>query len=136
MEQIRAEETQAASAEIAAQPNQDISQAPVDQVLAVNPNRRTKRMNPLGDVLTDQVQPAPRLSAPHEMTKIRCVQTDAVGSADSEHEVLFTWRALVGTLTPSHMIVEVEVGGQPSLQLTHRRFILVEIDVLVFDAAP
>jgi len=33
------------------------------------------------------------------------------------------------------MVVEVEVGGQTGLQLTHR-VILVEIDVVVFDAAP
>ena len=70
----------------------------------------------------------------HEMGKIRCVQTDAVGSGQST-KLLFNWRALVGTLTRSHMIVEVEVGGQPSLELTHR-VILVEIDVLIFDAAP
>ena len=33
------------------------------------------------------------------------------------------------------MVVEVEVCGQPSSQLTHC-VILVEIDVLIFDAAP
>ena len=35
----------------------------------------------------------------------------------------------------SLMVAEVEAGGQTGLQLTHR-VILVEIDVLVFDAAP
>ena len=35
----------------------------------------------------------------------------------------------------SLMVVEVEVGGQPSLQLTHC-VLLVEIDVLVLDDAP
>ena len=33
------------------------------------------------------------------------------------------------------MIVEVEIGGQPSVQLTYS-VILVEIDVFVLDAAP
>ena len=33
------------------------------------------------------------------------------------------------------MVVEVEIGGQTGLQLTHR-VILVEIDVLILDAAP
>ncbi len=33
------------------------------------------------------------------------------------------------------MVIEVEVCGQPSLQLAHC-VILVEIDVLIFDAAP
>ena len=35
----------------------------------------------------------------------------------------------------SFMVVEVEVGGHAGSQLTHG-VILVEIDVLVFDAAP
>ena len=35
----------------------------------------------------------------------------------------------------SFMVVEVEMGGQPSVQLTHG-VILVEIDVLIFDATP
>ena len=33
------------------------------------------------------------------------------------------------------MVVEVEIGGQPSVQLTYC-VILVEIDVFVLDAAP
>ena len=49
--------------------------------------------------------------------------------------MLFSRCAIVETLMRSLMVVEVEVGGQPSLQLTHC-VILVEIDVLVFDAAP
>ena len=53
MEQIRAEETQAASAEIAAQPNQDISQALVDQVLA-EPEPADDEDEPAENVLTDQ----------------------------------------------------------------------------------
>ena len=43
-------------------------------------------------------------------------------------------RAIVEILMRSSMVVEVEVCGQPSLQLTHC-VILVEIDVLIFDAA-
>ena len=35
----------------------------------------------------------------------------------------------------SFMVVEVEIGSQPSVQVTHR-VILVEIDVPVLGAAP
>ena len=53
MEQIRAEETQAAASEIAAQQNQDSSQAPVDQVLA-EPEPTDEEDEPAENVLTDQ----------------------------------------------------------------------------------
>ena len=49
--------------------------------------------------------------------------------------MLFGRRAIVETLMWSFMIVEVEIGGQPSVQLTYS-VILVEIDVFVLDAAP
>ena len=53
MEQIRAEETQAAASEIAAQQNQDSSQAPVEQVLA-EPEPTDEDDEPAENVLTDQ----------------------------------------------------------------------------------
>ena len=53
MEQIRAEETQAAASEIAAQQNQDGSQAPVEQVLA-EPEPTDEEDEPAENVLTDQ----------------------------------------------------------------------------------
>ena len=53
MEQIRAEETQAAASEIAAQQNQDSSQAPVEQVLA-EPEPTDEEDEPAENVLTDQ----------------------------------------------------------------------------------
>ena len=49
--------------------------------------------------------------------------------------MLFRRRAIVETLMRSLMVVEVEIGAHPSIQLTDR-VILVEIDVFVFDAAP
>ena len=49
--------------------------------------------------------------------------------------MLFSRCAVVETLMGSFMVVEVEVGGQAGSELTHG-VILVEIDVLVFDAAP
>ena len=49
--------------------------------------------------------------------------------------MLFRRRAIVETLMWSFMVVEIEIGGQPGVQLAHR-VILVEIDVLTFDAAP
>jgi len=76
------------------------------------------------------------------MEKIRCVQANRASSdrqrgglPPSEHEVLFSRRAVVETLMWSFMIVEVEIGGQPSVQLTYS-VILAEIDVFIFDAAP
>ena len=53
MEQIRAEETQAAASEIAAQQNQDSSQAPVDRGLA-EPEPTDEEDEPAENVLTDQ----------------------------------------------------------------------------------
>lgn len=53
----------------------------------------------------------------------------------SEHEVLFCGSAIFETLMRSLMVVEVEIGGHPGVQLTHG-VILVEIDVFIFDAAP
>ena len=53
MEQIRAEETQAAAAKIVAQQNQDSSQAPVEQVLA-EPEPTHEEDEPSENVLTDQ----------------------------------------------------------------------------------
>ena len=53
MEQIRAEETQAAASEISVQQNQDSSQAPVDQVLA-EPEPTDEEDEPSENVLTDQ----------------------------------------------------------------------------------
>ena len=53
MEQIRAEETQAAASEIAVQQNQDSSQAPVEQVLA-EPEPTDEEDEPSENVLTDQ----------------------------------------------------------------------------------
>ena len=55
MEQIRAEETQAAASEIAVQQNQDSSQAPVEQVLA-EPEPTDEEDEPAENVLTDQVK--------------------------------------------------------------------------------
>ena len=49
------------------------------------------------------------------------------GRLCTEHEVLFRRRAIVETLMWSLMVVEVEVGGQPLVQLTDR-VILVEIE--------
>ena len=42
-------------------------------------------------------------------------------------------RTIVETLMRSFMIIEVEISGQSGMQLSHC-VILVEIDVLVFDA--
>ena len=53
MEQIRAEESQAAAAEIVAHQNQDSSQAPVDQGLA-EPEPTDEEDEPAENVLTDQ----------------------------------------------------------------------------------
>ena len=53
MDQIRAEETQAAASEISVQQNQDSSQAPVDQVLA-EPEPTDEEDEPAENVLTDQ----------------------------------------------------------------------------------
>ena len=47
--------------------------------------------------------------------------------------MLFGRRAIVETLVWPFMVVEVEVAGQSGLQLAHR-VVLVEIDVLIFDA--
>ena len=48
--------------------------------------------------------------------------------------MLFRRRAIVGTLMRSFVAIEVEIGGQPSVQLTYC-VILIEVDVLVLDAA-
>ena len=47
----------------------------------------------------------------------------------------FSRCALVETLMRSFIVVEDEIVLQPVLQLLHR-VLLVEIDVLIFDAAP
>ena len=49
--------------------------------------------------------------------------------------MLFSRRAIVETLMRSFMVVEIEKSGQSGLQLAHC-VVLVEIDVLVFYAAP
>ena len=49
--------------------------------------------------------------------------------------MLFRRRAIVGTLMWSLMDVDVEIGAQPGLQLTDH-VLLVEIEVLTFDAVP
>ena len=60
--------------------------------------------------------------------KIKCIQTDAAGSDQSQ-------RAIVETLMRFFMVVAVEVVGRSSLQLYHR-VILSEIDVPSFGAVP
>ena len=49
--------------------------------------------------------------------------------------MLFGRRAIGETLMRSCMVAKVEVVGQSGMQLEHC-VVLVEIDVLIFDAAP
>ena len=57
-------------------------------------------------------------SLDHETGKIRCIQ-NRCGLPPSEHEVLFRRREIVETMMEFLKIVEVEIGGQLSVQLTH-----------------